>query len=637
MPDFREALDIGKVIVLDGAMGTEIYRRGVFINRCYDDLSRTNGNLIQEIHTEYRQAGAEVLETNTFGANRFRLRGYGLESEASAINTAAARLAREVAGEDLFVAGSIGPIGVRLEPYGATSRSEAREAFREQAAALSDGGVDLFLLETFSDLEEIQQAIEGCREATDLPVVAQATIQTDGQTTYGDKPEHIAEELEAMGADAVGLNCSVGPAIILGAIQQMSRATDLPLAATPNAGLPREVQGRKIYLADPEYMASYARKLVQAGVRIVGGCCGTTPAHTREMASQLRAVAPRTPVVTVGRELVGVPGASVVDAEVAVEPMPMAERSAWGRRLAAGEVVTSVEILPPRGADASGMLDSCRWLKEAGVHAVNVPDGARAMMRMSVIAASSLIEREVGIETVVHYCCRDRNLLGMMSDLIGAEALGLRNMLIITGDPPKMGPYPDSTAVFDVDAVGLTNLVSRLNQGLDLGGNALGSSTSFVLGVGVNPGAVDFEREIDHWYWKVEAGAEFGVTQPVFDVETLVRFLERIEKEGTRIPIVAGIWPLVSLRNAEFLNSEVPGIDVPDRYLERMGKAQEKGKEEARAEGCAIAREMLAEVSELVEGVQVSAPFGKVPYALDVFAALDEYPSLEELEERMAG
>ncbi len=259
------------------------------------------------------------------------------------------------------------------------------------------------------------------------------------------------------------------------------------------------------------------------------------------------------------------------------------------------------------------------------------------MMRMGVIAASALIEREIGIETVVHYCCRDRNLLGMMSDLIGAQALGLRNMLIITGDPPKMGPYPDATAVFDIDSVGLTNLVSHLNHGLDLGGNALGSSTSFVVGVGVNPGAVDLDEEIEHWYWKVEAGAEFGVTQPVFDVEMLVAFLERIEKAGTRIPIVAGIWPLVSLRNAEFLNNEVPGIEVPGRYMDRMARAQETGKEHARAEGCAIAREMLAEVAEFVEGVQVSAPFGKVPYALDVFAALEGYPTLEELEEQMKG
>jgi len=633
MPDFRGALDSGRVILLDGAMGTELYRRGIFINRCYDDLSRTASNLVREIHQEYRKAGADVLETNTFGANRFRLRGYGLEGAVEEINTAAAKLAREVAGDELFVAGSIGPIGLRLEPYGATSREEAREAFRDQAAALAEGGADLFILETFSDLEEIRQAVAGCRDASELPVIGQMTIQTDRQTTYGDTPEHIARELEGLGVDAVGLNCSVGPAIILEAIGRMSRATDLPISAVPNAGLPREVQGRKMYLADPEYMASYARKLVQAGTRIVGGCCGTTPAHIREMANQLRAVDPRTAVV------VGEPGpepAEVAEGE-AVEPVPLGDRSAWGRKLAAGEMVTSVEILPPRGADASGMLEACRWLKEAGVDAVNVPDGARAMMRMGVIAASALIEREVGIETVVHYCCRDRNLLGMMSDLVGMEALGLRNILVITGDPPKMGPYPDATAVFDIDSIGLTNLVSRLNHGQDLGGNPLGEPTSFVIGVGVNPGAVELERELERWHWKVEAGAEFGVTQPVFDVEALVGFLDRIERAGTRLPIVAGIWPLVSLRNAEFLNNEVPGIDVPDRHLERMQRAQEEGKEQARAEGCAIAREMLAEVRDLVEGVQVSAPFGKVRYALDVFAALEGYPSLEELEGRMAG
>lgn len=632
MPDFRGALDSGRVILLDGAMGTELYRRGIFINRCYDDLSRTAPNLIREIHQEYRKAGADVLETNTFGANRFRLGGYGLEGAVEEINKAAARLARDVAGDELFVAGSIGPIGLRLEPYGATSREEAREAFRDQAAALAEGGADVFILETFSDLEEIRQAVAGCRDASELPVIGQMTIQTDRQTTYGDTPEHVARELEGLGVDAVGLNCSVGPAIMLEAIGRMSRATDLPISAVPNAGLPKEVQGRKIYMADPEYMASYARKLVQAGTRIVGGCCGTTPAHIREMANQLRAVDPRTAVVVVEPG----PEPAEVAEGLAVEPVPLGERSAWGRKLAAGEMVTSVEILPPRGADASGMLEACRWLKEAGVDAVNVPDGARAMMRMGVIAASALIEREVGIETVVHYCCRDRNLLGMMSDLVGAQALGLRNILVITGDPPKMGPYPDATAVFDIDSIGLTNLVSRLNHGQDLGGNPLGEPASFVIGVGVNPGAVELERELERWHWKVEAGAEFGVTQPVFDVEALVGFLDRIERAGTRIPIVAGIWPLVSLRNAEFLNNEVPGIDVPDQHLERMQRAQEEGKEQARAEGCAIAREMLAEVRDLVEGVQVSAPFGKVRYALDVFAALEGYPSLEELEGRMA-
>ncbi len=653
MPDFRSALATGRVVLFDGAMGTELYRRGIFLNRCYDDLSRTAPDLVRQIHAEYRAAGAEVLETNTFGANRARLRGYGLEGAVEAINRAAAALAREAAGEDGFVAGSLGPLGVRLEPYGPTSEAEARTIFAEQAAALAAGGADLLVCETFSDLAELRQALAGCREATTLPVAALITIQPDGRTTYGGAPGQAAEELEAAGAEVVGMNCSVGPALMLEAVQAMARHTERPLAAIPNAGLPREVQGRKMYLAAPEYMASYARKLVQAGARIVGGCCGTTPEHIREMAHQIRAVAPRHPQV--GRpaaegatrvetreraaEAAAEPGAdgdrpepederngADLDEEAPGEaPVPLAERSAWGRKLAAGEMVTSVEILPPKGSDAETMLAACRALREAGVDAVNVPDGARAMMRMGVIAASTLIEREAGIETVVHYCCRDRNLLGMMSDLIGAQALGLRNLLLITGDPPKMGPYPDATAVFDIDSIGLTNLVASLNRGLDLGGNPVGSRTSFVVGVGVNPGAVELERELKRWYWKVDAGAEFAVTQPVFDLGQLVSFVERVEREGTRIPIVAGIWPLVSLRNAEFLENEVPGIHVPDAVMARMRRAQEKGKDAARREGCAIAREMLAEVKALVEGVQVSAPFGKVEYALDVFAALDAF------------
>lgn len=615
-------------MLFDGAMGTEIYRRGVFLNKCYDDLSRTSPDLIREIHSAYRDAGAEVLETNSFGASRMRLQGFGLETMTGEINRAAAALAREVAGDDLFVAGSIGPLGLRIEPYGPTSEAEARAAFREQAEALAEGGVDLFTVETFSDLAEVKQAIAGCRDAADLPILALMTVQTDGRTTYGARPEQIAAELEAAGADAVGLNCSVGPALMLDAVQEMARATQLPIVAIPNAGLPREVQGRKLYLAEPEYMAAYARKLIQAGARMVGGCCGTTPEHIREMANQIRAVAPRSPRVTLR--------AAEEEGE-GVAPVPLAERSRWGRKLAAGEMVTSVEILPPRGPDSAGMLESCRWLARAGVDAVNVPDGARAMMRMGVIAASALIEREVGIETVIHYCCRDRNLLGMMSDLVGAQALGLRNLLLITGDPPKMGPYPDATAVFDIDSVGLTNLVTGLNRGLDLGGNPIGGSTSFVVGVGVNPGAVDLDRELERWYWKVEAGAEFGVTQPVFDIEALTRFIREIEDRGTRIPIVAGIWPLVSLRNAEFLRNEVPGIEVPDRIMERMRRAQEEGKEHARVEGCTIAREMLLEVKEAVEGVQVSAPFGKVPYALDVFAALEGFEAVASADPRRRG
>ncbi|MFQ5888537.1 MAG: bifunctional homocysteine S-methyltransferase/methylenetetrahydrofolate reductase [Gemmatimonadota bacterium] len=634
MPDFRAALESGRVILFDGAMGTEIYHRGVFLNVCYDDLCRRSPDMIRDIHEAYRKAGAEVLETNTFGATRARLLGFGLDDAVAEINLAAARLAREVAGEELFVAGSIGPLGVRLEPFGPTSEEEARAMFAEQAEALAEGQVDLFAVETFSDLAEIRQAVAACREVGDLPILAQMTVQLDRKTTYGATPAQIARELEGMGVDAVGLNCSVGPALLLDAVRAMSEVTDLPISAIPNAGLPQDVQGRKIYVASPEYMASYARKLVQVGARLIGGCCGTGPEHIAEIANQIRAVSPRIPRLSVPSSSRAAPPSSAED-RPAVRVVPLAERSAWGRKLATGEMVTSVEILPPRGADATPMLQSCRWLKAAGVDAVNVPDGARAMMRMGVIAAAAMIEREVGIETVIHYCCRDRNLLGMMSDLLGAQALGLRNMLLVTGDPPKMGPYPDATAVFDIDSIGLTNLVAALNRGEDLGGNPIGPPTSFVVGVGVNPSAVDVEREMSRWYWKVDAGAEFAVTQPVFDVDCLVSFLERIEREGTRIPIVAGIWPLVSLRNAEFLNNEVPGIEVPDRILERMRRAQEKGKEFARAEGCGIAREMLEQVRELVEGVQVSAPFGKVPYALDVFAALDGFPTVEEVERRL--
>jgi len=616
MPDFREALGTEMVIVLDGAMGTEIYRRGVFLNACYDDLCRRAPDMITEIHESYRAAGAEVLETNSFGASRPRLTGFGLEDAVREINRAAAELARKVAAEDLFVAGSIGPLGIRIEPFGPTSGEEARGFFAEQAKALQEGGADLFILETFSDLNEIREAVAGCREVSDLPVIAQMTVQLDRTTTYGTTPTQFARELTALGVEGIGVNCSVGPAPLLEVVREMAAASELPISAIPNAGLPQDFQGRKIYMASPEYMAAYARKLVQAGARLIGGCCGTGPAHVAEIVNQVRAVAPRSrgaPVVL---------ARDIQDAKDRLDVIPLPERSAWGRRLAAGKKVTSVEILPPRGSDAAAMLEACRELKRAGVNAVNVPDGARAMMRMGVIAASTLIESEVGLETVVHYCCRDRNLLGMMSDLLGAQALGLRNFLLITGDPPKMGPYPEATAVFDIDSIGLTNLVTALNRGLDPGGNAIGDQTSFVVGVGVNPSAVDMKREKERWHWKVEAGAEFAVTQPVFDLTCLVRFIRDIADAGTKIPIVAGIWPLTSLRNAEFLNNEVPGISVPERILQRMAAAQERGREHARAEGCAIAREMLAEVRDMVEGVQVSAPFGKVEYALDVLAAL---------------
>ncbi len=519
----------------------------------------------------------------------------------------------------MLVAGAVGPLGVRLEPYGSTGRDEAREIFAEQMAGLKAGGADLFILETFADLDEIAQAILAARDVDpNMPVVAQVTINVDGVTPYGATPQDIARTLDAYGADVIGLNCSVGPQIILEAIEKMTPMTARKLSAQPNAGMPRDVSGRTMYMASPEYMATYARHLVQAGAKIIGGCCGTTPEHIREMVDGVRPLAPRiamssqTDVAAHGRTY-----APELDSAPGIEPVPFAERSRFAAKLARGAFVTSVEIVPPRGVDASKMLRDAVALREAGVDAINVPDGPRAQSRMGAVMTSLLIEQHAGIETVTHYCCRDRNLLGMLSDLLGASAVGLRNFLLITGDPPKMGPYPNATAVFDIDSIGLTNLVHNLNRGLDPGGHPIGTPTRFAIGVGVNPAALDPAQELRRFEWKVEAGAEYAITQPVFDVAQLERFLETIEH--TRIPIIAGIWPLVSVRNAEFLANEVPGVTVPAAIIERMRKANERSKEHAVQEGIAIAREMLEQVRPSVQGVQVSAPFGKVELALDVF------------------
>jgi methionine synthase / methylenetetrahydrofolate reductase(NADPH) len=508
------------------------------------------------------------------------------------------------------VLGAVGPMGVRIEPFGPTSREEAFRFFRRQVDGLLAGGVDGFILETFSDLDEIHAALRAVRSACDLPVITQMTIGTDGLTHYGTDPETFAKRLAEWGADVIGVNCSVGPAGVLEAVEKIAKATDRPISAVPNAGLPKDVGDRKIYLASPEYMASYARRMIEAGARFVGGCCGSTPEHIKKIRDYVASVVPRHPSVVVSRAEIRAPAGA--------EEVPLAERSRWAAKIARGELVTSVEIVPPKGVDPAPMLAQCRALKAAGVDAVNVPDGPRAQSRMGVLPSAILIEREVGIETVIHYCCRDRNLLGMLSDILGAHAAGLRNILIITGDPPKMGPYPEATAVFDIDSIGLTNLVFRLNHGLDPGENPIGAPTRWAIGVGVNPGAIDLDRELSRFAWKVDAGAEFAVTQPVFDPRQLEAFLKRVEQH--RIPIVAGIWPLISLRNAEFLANEVPGVSVPEEILARMRKAQEGGKEAALAEGVAIAREMFARVKAMVQGVQVSAPFGRVEVALQVFS-----------------
>ncbi len=610
MINLRDLIADGRVHVVDGAMGTMLYSKGVFVNVCYDELNLTNPRLVHEVHDAYVHAGAELLETNTFGANPVKLAGYGLADRTEEINRAAAELARKAANGRALILGAIGPLGIRIEPFGPTSRDEARAYFARQAAGLADGGVDGFILETFGDLEELHQALEAARATTDLPVFAQMTVSEDGSTAFGTDVETLARALATWGADVVGLNCSTGPAMMLDAIERMAQVADRPLSAQPNAGLPRAVGDRSIYLSSPEYMANYARRLIGAGVRFIGGCCGTTPEHIRKIGEVVGDLQPRHPSVVSVRGTVTPPAG--------VRPVPLAERSQWGARLAGGEFVTTVELLPPRGWLPAKLIEQGRALKAANVQAVSILDGPRARSRMGSIPAAIVLLRDVGLEPVIHYTCRDRTMLGMLSDLLGAAAAGLRNLLIVTGDPPRMGPY-ESGAVSDIDSIGLTNLVYRLNHGLDPGGNPIGEPTRFVIGVAVNQAATDPERELSRLYWKVDAGAEFAVTQPVFDVEHLARFLKSAERY--RLPVVAGLWPLISLRNAEFLANEVPGINVPERALVRMRRAQEQGADAALAEGIAIAREVKEAVKGLVQGVQISAPLGRVDVALQVLAS----------------
>ena len=598
-------------VLCDGAMGTLLYAKGIFINRCYDELNLSQPDLIRGIHHDYLQAGAEIIETNTFGANAFRLARHSLADKVPDMNRMGARLAREAAKSfDVWVAGSVGPLGTRIEPLGKTSFEEARRAFREQIEALAEGGVDLLMLETFGYLEELHQAMLAAKDVgAKLPLVVQVTIDEDGNCLDGSDPATFAPRLEDWGADVIGCNCSVGPVAMLDAIERVRTLTSLPLAAQPNAGIPRSVEGRNIYLCSPEYMASYARKFVAAGARIVGGCCGTTPDHIRVMKSALRAGEAR------GKS--GSAQVASAGAPRAVPAQPLEERSVLGAKLARGEFVTMVEVVPPKGTDIRKELEGSRFLKSVGVDAVNIPDSPRASARMSNQALSLLVQREAGIDAILHYTCRDRNVLCIQSDLLGAAAVGIKNLICITGDPPKMGNYPDATAVFDVDAIGLVNIVHNLNRGLDLGGNPIGPGTGFVIGVGANPGLTDLDEEVRRFEYKVAAGAEYAVTQPVFDIRLLENFLRRIEH--CRIPVVAGIWPLVSVRNAEFMKNELR-VSVPDSILERMARAQTP--EAARAEGVAIAREMLVAVRHTVQGAQISAPQGRYSSAVDVLEAL---------------
>jgi len=605
--EFREQL-LSRVMVADGAMGTVLYSKGVFINRCFDELNLTAPDLVKETHEEYVRAGAEILETNTFGANRTRLATFGLAEKLRAINQAGVRLAREAAGDTVFVAGAIGPLGVRIEPLGSTSFEEAREVFREQAQALVDAGVDLLILETFYDLSEIREAIFAAREVAgpDMVIIAQVTIDDNGNMRDGTAPETYTQKLDEWPADVIGLNCSVGPKATLETIEQMMRYSHKPMSAMPNAGLPAVVEGRKIYLCSPEYMAQYARRFLWAGVKIIGGCCGTTAEHIKMIHSEARSLQPQTAKLRVTVE-----EPAVKDRVMA--KVPVAQKSELGGKLAAGRFVAFVEILPPRGVDASKEIEGARFCAANGIDCINVPDGPRASARLSAQVTCQLIQQQAQIEAVLHFCCRDRNILSIQSELLGAHTVGIHNLICITGDPPRMGTNPEATAVFDVDAIGLTNIVNNLNHGLDIGGNPIGSQTALLLGVGANPGALNIEEEIRRMEWKAQAGAEYIVTQPVFDLELLERFLKRIEY--LKLPVICGIWPLTSYRNAEFMVNELR-VPVPEQFMERMRRTDNA--EEARQEGVAIAREMVERVRHLVQGVQLSAPFGRYSMAIEV-------------------
>ncbi len=610
MQDFREFID-QNIVIFDGAMGTRLYEKGIYINRVYDELNLSQPALIQEIHREYIAAGAMVIETNTFGANRFKLKPHGLADKLEVINFQAAKIAREAAADNAWVAGSIGPLGIRIEPWGKTSVEEAEAAFSEQASGLLAGGVDLFILETFFDLNEIHQAIKAVRKLTDKPIIASMTINEDGNALYGTTVDVFTPKLEEWGADAIGLNCSVGPKTMFDALEKMRGLTNLNLIAQPNAGLPKVVDGRMIYLCNPEYFGEYARRFIQQGIRMIGGCCGTTPEHIKWVASAARSLTP-------GGKRVSFHSMPDNKAQSPVEVIPMEKRSSLGQKLADKKFIVTAELTPPKGCDPMKVIERAQQLKDVGIDAINIPDGPRASARLSPLAMSLLIEQQVGIETILHYCCRDRNILGIQSDLLGAYALGLRNILAITGDPPKVGNYPQATAVFDIDSIGLVNVIERLNNGRDLGNNEIGRPTGFVCGVGANPGAIDLDLEVSRFEWKVDAGAEFAITQPVFDSDLLERFLERIKH--VRIPIFAGIWPLASLKNAEFMNNEVPGASVPEVIMERMRKADTI--EAQREEGIAIAREALERVRSIVDGVQVSVPFGRVENVVKVIEVL---------------
>jgi homocysteine S-methyltransferase len=608
---FLEAISEG-VVLADGAMGTEIYNRGVFINSCYDELNLRNPGLIRKIHEDYLAAGAMLIEANTYGANRLRLSLYGLEDKLVDINRKGVEIARAAADGKAFVAASIGPIGKDAAPTGKFSDENISAGYVEQITILAEAGIDLLILETFSSLEELTLAYRAARQVYAGPIGTLMTFTPLNENEFlGITPEVAAQEMARLGADIIGTNCGAGPQMSLDILERFGRSVKAKLAVMPNAGYPRKVGGRTLYLCSPEYMAEYAMRYVESGATLIGGCCGTTPAHIRLMRNYIRSMLPK--------RKISVEVISPVD-EKKIEPVAPSAKSAFGQALYS-KFTVCVEMDPPYGVDARKTIEGARILKAHGVDAVNIPDGPRAVARMNPMALGSLIQQQVGIETVVHYCCRDRNTVGLQMDLIGAYAMHLHNVLIITGDPPKVGATPEVTPVFDLDAIGLIRMIQRLNQGFDMSGKALGGATSFLVGAGVNPASLALEEEVSRYERKIAVGAEFIFSQPIYDPATLAQFFSKIG-HVPKIPFLVGILPLLSYRNAEFFHNEVPGIHVPEEVLRRMKLASTKA--EQQREGIKIAQEALLEFRKFdrVTGVYIFPPLGRVDLALEVMSVL---------------
>jgi len=601
------------VVMADGAMGTMLYQSGVFINTCFDELNLSNPKLVGKIHKQYIDAGADFIETNTFGSNEVKLAKYGLAEQIEKINAAGVQIAKQAAADKALVAGAIGPLAPNFKLYNKLTRKQALEAFKKQAQSLADSGADFLILETFSNTDELLLAIDAASD-TGLEIVAQMTTTELNETPYGQKIEEAIAQVSAKKqVTAVGLNCSVGPSAMLAALEIIRAAINKPISVQPNAGLPRQVEDRMLYMSTPEYMAEFAKRFYEKGARIIGGCCGTTPEHIKEMVRAVRAIdkaatsKARLSTITIEKPKLA-----------ETKEKPLSEKSKFAAKLSAGQIVTTIEITPPKGIDIGPILEKVKLCANLGIDAINIPDGPRASSRLSPMVTAIKIQQAANIESILHFCCRDRNLIGMQSDILGAYAIGLKNLLVITGDPPKMGDYPQATGVFDMDSITLTGVIKNLNKGIDLGGNQINPPTSLVIGVGANPVATDIQREIEKYELKVMAGAEFAITQPVFDADTLFNFLDKTKK--FKIPIIAGIWPFTSLKNAEFMANEVPGVVVPPKLLERMAAA--KTQQQAKIRGIEISKELIDKIKDKVAGFAVSAPFGNVKIALAVLGKI---------------